>query len=113
MIIYWFCQAEFYTQSKHDIIGDVIIALTFLSLFIIQKEFNRFSGSLHLKVNELIVSHKPANNAVINADLKTEHEIAELTKKYVELVEDVKELEDKKGKWMRFKTSKHESSRIF
>ncbi len=98
VVIYWFCQPDFYTQSKHHIIGDVIIALTFLSLFIIQKEFNRFSGSLHLKVNELIVSHKPANNAVINADLKTEHEIAELSKQYVELLTEVTELEKGKGK---------------
>ena len=98
VVIYWFCQPAFYEQPKHHIIRDVIHALTFLSLFIIQKEFNRFSGSLHVKVNELIVSHKPANNAVINADLKTEHEIAELTKQYAELATEVKELEDKKGK---------------
>ena len=98
VIIYWISRPEFYTQSVYHIIKDMIHALTFLSLFIIQKEFNRFSGSLHVKVNELIVSHKPANNAVINADLKTEHEIAELTKQYVELAADVKELEDEKGK---------------
>ena len=98
VIVYWISRLEFYTQSVYHIIKDMIHALTFLSLFIIQKEFNRFSGSLHVKVNELIVSHKPANNAVINADLKTEHEIAELTKQYVELAADVKELEDEKGK---------------
>ena len=98
VVIYWFCQPEFYTQPKHHIIRDVIHALTFLSLFIIQKEFSRFSGSLHLKVNELIVSHKPANNAVINADSKTEHEIAQLSKQYVELITELEESGDKKGK---------------
>jgi low affinity Fe/Cu permease len=49
-----------------------------------------------LKVNELIASHKPANNAVINADLKTEHEIAKLSKAYTELAENTEELEQKK-----------------
>lgn len=98
VIIYWISRPEFYTQGVYHIIKDMIHALTFLSLFIIQKEFNRFSGSLHLKVNELIVSHKPANNAVINADLKTEHEIADLTKQYVELAAEVKELEEKEEK---------------
>ena len=98
VIVYWISRPEFYTQGVYHIIKDMIHALTFLSLFIIQKEFNRFSGSLHLKVNELIVSHKPANNAVINADLKTEHEIADLTKQYVELAAEVKELEEKEEK---------------
>lgn len=76
---------SFYTQETQHILRDVIHGLTFLSLFIIQKEFNRFSGSLHVKINELIVSHKPANNAVINAELKTEHEIVELAKEYIEI----------------------------
>lgn len=104
MVIFWFSSASFYTQDVQHIIRDVIHAVTFLSLFIIQKEFSRFSGSLHLKVNELIVSHKPANNAVINADLKTEHEIAELSKAYVELVEEVKELEQKSKQSSTLKT---------
>ena len=76
---------SFYTQETQHILRDIIHGLTFLSLFIIQKEFNKFSGSLHLKLNELIVSHKTANNAVINAESKTEHEITELSKEYTDL----------------------------
>jgi low affinity Fe/Cu permease len=71
-------------------IGDIILGVAFLSLFIIQKSFNRFSASLHLKVNELVVSHEPASNAVINAEEKTEHEITELSKEYVEPAEQIK-----------------------
>lgn len=85
MVLFWWLSESFYTQDIQHIIRDIIHGLTFLSLFIIQKEFNRFSGSLHLKINELIVSHKPANNAVINAELKTEHEIIELVKEYAEI----------------------------
>ncbi len=48
----------------------------------IQKEFNRFSAALHLKVNELVSSHKPANNAVINIEDKTEQQIIEVAKEY-------------------------------
>ena len=94
MIIFWLTSKAFYTQDVHHIIRDIIHAVTFICLFIIQKEFNRFSASLHLKVNELVASHEPANNAVLNVDNKTEHEIIELSKEYAELAEQVKEVQE-------------------
>ena len=78
----------------HQIVGDIIFGTTFLSLFIIQKSFNKFSASLHLKVNELVSSHEPANNSVMNAEEKTEREISELSREYADLVEQVKDLEE-------------------
>ena len=78
-------------QDIHYCIGDVILGVAFLSLFIIQKSFNRFSASLHLKVNELIASHEFASNAVIHAEEKTEQEINILSKEYAEIVEQAKE----------------------
>ncbi len=86
-VIFWITNRMFYTQDIHHMIGDLILGVTFLSLFIIQKSFNRFSASLHLKVNELVASHEPANNSVINVEQKTEAEITELTKEYAELAE--------------------------
>lgn len=83
----------FTTRDIHQIIGDIIFGITFLSLFIIQKSFNKFSGSLHLKVNELVSSHEPAKNSVINAEEKTEREITELSREYTDLAEQVKEME--------------------
>ena len=87
MIFYFLTNEEFRTQERQHQLRDVIHAVTFLSLFIIQKEFNRFSGAIHLKINELVVSNKKANNAVINMEQKTEQEIIELTKEYTELAE--------------------------
>ena len=78
-------------QDIHSSIGDVILGIAFLSLFIIQKSFNRFSASLHLKINELVSSHEPASNKVINVEGKTEREINELSKEYTELAENTKE----------------------
>ena len=86
-VIYWLSNKRFYTQDIHSQIGDVLLGVAFLSLFIIQKSFNRFSASLHLKVNELVASHEPANNSVINAEEKTEHELTILSKEYTELIE--------------------------
>ena len=90
-VIFWLGNKRFYTQNIHYCIGDIILGVTFLSLFIIQKSFNRFSGSLHLKVNELVASNAAANNMVINIEEKTEHEITELSKEYAELAEQAKE----------------------
>ena len=93
-VIFWFSNRQFYAQNIHAIIGDIILGVAFLSLFIIQKSFNRFSASLHLKVNELVASHEPASNSVINAEDKTEQEITKLSKEYVELAERVKKDEE-------------------
>jgi low affinity Fe/Cu permease len=90
-VIFWLTNRRFYTQDIHASIGDVLLGVAFLSLFIIQKSFNRFSASLHLKVNELVASHEPASNSVINTEGKTEHEITILSKEYGELNELVKE----------------------
>lgn len=86
-VIFWLSHKEFYKQDIRSCIGDVILGITFLSLFIIQKTFNRFSAALHLKVNELVASHEPASNLVISLEKKTEHEMTELLKGYTELAD--------------------------
>ncbi|MBC7845138.1 MAG: low affinity iron permease family protein [Flavobacterium sp.] len=93
LVIFWWINDFFTTRNVHEIIGDIIFGTTFLSLFIIQKSFNKFSVSLHLKINELVSSHETADNSVINAEGKTERELKELSKEYIELVEQVKEIE--------------------
>jgi low affinity Fe/Cu permease len=91
MVIFWLVNKEFYRQDMRDSVRDIIHGVTFLSLFIIQKSFNRFSASLHIKVNELVSSHVQASNAVLDVENKTEHEITELSKEYTDLAEKVKE----------------------
>jgi len=93
VVLFWILNRDFKTQSINDIIGVVIQGVWFLSLFIIQKSFSRFAGSLQLKLNELVASHETANNAVINVEHKTEHEIKELSKEYEELVKQLKDIE--------------------
>lgn len=88
-VIFWLTQREFYTQDLHHCISDVILGITFLSFFMIQKSFNRFSASLHLKLNELVSAHDNANNALINVEHKTEEEIKEIAKEYAEIVEQI------------------------
>jgi low affinity Fe/Cu permease len=96
-VIFWLSNKQFRYENIHARVGDIILGVTFLSLFVIQKSFNRFSASLHLKVNELVASHEPANNMVINLAKKTEHEITELSKEYAELAEQIKEVAEEKS----------------
>ncbi len=98
MVIFWWSNDVINKESSHQIIGDIIFGTTFLSLFVIQKSFNKFSALLHLKINELITSHEPASNAVINAEVKTEKEITELAKEYSDLAEQAVENEGTKVK---------------
>ncbi len=90
-VIFWLSEKEFYKQDLHHCISDVILGITFLSFFMIQKSFNRFSASLHLKVNELVSAHDKASNTVINVESKTEEEIKEIAKDYADLVEQINE----------------------
>jgi low affinity Fe/Cu permease len=85
LVIYWFTSKRFYTQDLHECIRDIMHGFIFITLFIIQKSFNRFSAILHLKVNELVVSHETASNAVIHIEDKTEKEITALSKETIEL----------------------------
>jgi low affinity Fe/Cu permease len=85
-VLFWLSNKMFLQQDIHYSIGDVILGITFLSLFIIQKSFNRFATSIHLKLNELVASHEPASNKLINIEGKTEYELNKLSEEYTELV---------------------------
>ena len=82
LVIFWLCNKQFYSRGIHDGLRDVISGITFLCLFILQKAFNRFTASMHLKLNELVTSHEPARNEVIHLEHKSEREIKELTKEF-------------------------------
>jgi len=81
-VIIFLTDQVFYKQSLHDIIRDVVMCITFLSFFIIQKAFNKYTAAIHLKINELVSSHDKANNDVIDVENKTEAEMKELSKNY-------------------------------
>ena len=92
LVLYWWTTNLFTSNDSHQNIGDFIFGTTFLSLFLIQKSFNRYSALINLKLNELVSSHQDANNSVMNTHTKTESEITELVKEYIE--EELEELEE-------------------
>lgn len=82
VVIFWLFNKQFYSQGIHNALRDVISGISFLCLFLLQKAFNRFTASMHLKLNELVTSHEPARNEVIHLEDKSEREIKELTKEF-------------------------------
>jgi low affinity Fe/Cu permease len=89
LVLFWWINILCNLPDIQTFVGNIIFGVTFLSLFIIRKSFNRFSSSLHLKINELVSSNESANNAVINAEEKTELEISLLSKEYSEIAEQI------------------------
>jgi low affinity Fe/Cu permease len=87
-IVIWCCQKEFLDSSLYKKIYNVIIGISFLTLFVIQKEFSKFSALMHLKINELVTSNKSASNEVVHAENKTENEINILAKENIEKAEE-------------------------
>jgi low affinity Fe/Cu permease len=98
LVGFWLFNRDSFTKDLHEMIGDLILGITFLCLFMIQKSVNRFSATLHLKLNELVLSHESASNAVIDLEGKTESEIMALSEEYNELVDNDSSLnQDKTG----------------
>lgn len=85
LVLFWLMNRASFTENLHEMIGDLILGVSFLFLFLIQKSVNRFSATLHLKLNELVASHEMASNTVIDLAGKTETEIMALSAEYSEL----------------------------
>ena len=85
IVMIYLANKKFYKQDFHDCVRDFILCITFLSFFIIQKAFNKYSTVIHLKMNELVASHENASNRMVNIEEKTELELQELARHYSEL----------------------------
>jgi len=88
LTVFWFCVHDWSRMTITDTIRDLIVAITFLSFFIIQRTFIHFSQALHLKLNELIMAHENARNHIIKAEEKTGEEIAEMGKDHERLASE-------------------------
>ena len=82
LVTIYLSSGKVYTQDFHDMVYDVILCVTFLGFFIIQKSFNKYSAALHLKMNELVAAHEKASNRMVDIENKTEEELKELGKHY-------------------------------
>ena len=87
VIIIWGITGPYfhYSDTWQLIINTGTAIITFLVVFLIQNTQNRDAKALHLKLDELIRSHYPANNDLIDIEKLSDEELDELEKRYEDI----------------------------
>ena len=71
-----------YSDTWQLIINTGTTIITFLVVFLIQNTQNRDAKAIHLKLDELIRSHHPASDELIDVEKLSDEELDELEKQY-------------------------------
>ena len=84
VLILWAVSGPFFhfSDTWQLIINTGTTIVTFLVVFLIQNTQNRDAKALHLKLDELIRSHHPANDDLIDIQKLSDEELDELEKRY-------------------------------
>ena len=84
VLIVWAASGPFFhfSDTWQLIINTGTTIVTFLVVFLIQNTQNRDAKALHLKLDELIRSHHPANDDLIDIQKLSDEELDELEKRY-------------------------------
>jgi low affinity Fe/Cu permease len=72
-----------YSEDWQLVINTGTTIVTFLMVFLIQQSQNKDSVALHLKLNELIASHRAASNGMIGIEDASEEELRRLAAVYL------------------------------
>ncbi len=76
-----------YSDGWQLVINTGTTIVTFLMVFLIQQSQNKDSVAVHLKLNELIASHRAASNQMIGIEDASEEELRRLAAEYLQLAE--------------------------
>jgi low affinity Fe/Cu permease len=84
VLVLWAVSGPFFhfSDTWQLIINTGTTIVTFLVVFLIQNTQNRDAKALHLKLDELIRSHHPANDDLIDIQKLSDEELDELEKRY-------------------------------
>ena len=84
IIVIWAVSGPYfhYSDTWQLLINTGTTILTFLVVFLIQNTQNRDAKALHLKLDELIRSHSPAHNDMIDIQKLSDEELDELAERY-------------------------------
>ena len=86
-VIFFLVQSIKNYTHLQDVVRDILLSITFLSFFIIQRAVNKTTAALRIKINELIASHDNASNDLLAIEEKTETELEELADKHKDQVD--------------------------
>jgi low affinity Fe/Cu permease len=83
-LVIWAASGPFFhfSDTWQLIINTGTTIVTFLVVFLIQNTQNRDAKALHLKLDELIRSHHPANDDLIDIQKLSDEELDQLEKRY-------------------------------
>jgi len=82
LVIFFLIQGTHHYTDVRDLFRDIILCISFLSFFIIQRAVNKSTIAIHIKINELIATHDKANNELLTIEEKTGTELEELADKH-------------------------------
>ena len=90
VLVMWAVSGPFFhfSDTWQLIINTGTTIITFLVVFLIQNTQNRDAKALHLKLDELIRSHIPAHNEMIDIEKLSDEELDELEKRYAAICEE-------------------------
>lgn len=99
VLILWAVSGFFFQFSDtwQLIINTGTTIVTFLVVFLIQNTQNRDAKALHLKLDELIRSHSPAHNDMIDIEKLSDEELDELEKRYAAICKENKARKTRNG----------------
>jgi low affinity Fe/Cu permease len=72
-----------YSEDWQLVINTGTTIVTFIMVFLIQQSANKDSVALHLKLNELLASHRSADNHLIGIEDASEEELRRLAAAYL------------------------------
>ena len=78
-----------YSDAWQLVINTGTTIITFLMVFLIQQSQNKDSVAMHLKLNELLASHRAANNQLIGIEDASEDDLRRLAAAYLRLASRV------------------------
>ena len=84
-IVVWAVSGPFfhYSENWQLVINTGTTIVTFIMVFLIQQSQNKDSVALHLKLNELLASHRSADNHLIGIEDASEEELRRLAAAYL------------------------------
>jgi low affinity Fe/Cu permease len=87
-VVVWAITGPFfhYSENWQLVINTGTTIVTFVMVFLIQQSQNKDSVAVHLKLNELIASHRAASDKLIGIEDATEDELRILAAKYLKMV---------------------------
>jgi low affinity Fe/Cu permease len=89
VLVVWAVSGPFFgfSDTWQLIINTGTTIITFLVVFLIQNTQNRDAKALHLKLDELIRSHVPARNDMIDIEKLSDEELDQLETRYAAIFE--------------------------